>query len=100
MASERDEQFLSRFHQGEARSSRTQVCKIVRVCNQKEYVAPTAAIGESWKKCSLYIKRDNRYTSRIYQIYGKKIDYKKISLLLRYRYYPNTNLNRRLNNET
>jgi len=52
------------------------------------------------RSCSLYIKRDNRYTSRIYQIYGKKIDYKKISLLLRYRYYPNTNLNRRLNNET
>ena len=50
MVLERDQQFLSRFHQGEARVSRTQVCKIVQVCIQKAWVARTAAVGESWKK--------------------------------------------------
>jgi len=47
MVLERDQQLLSRFHQGEARLNRIQVCKIVQVCIQKEYVARTAAVGES-----------------------------------------------------
>ena len=46
-APHRDEEFLSRFHQGEASFSRTQVCKIVRVCIQMKFVAHAAAVGES-----------------------------------------------------
>ena len=51
VALERDEQFLSRFHQGEASFGRTQVCRIARVYIQKESVARAAAVGESWNKC-------------------------------------------------
>ncbi|RUM89366.1 MAG: hypothetical protein DSZ23_03320 [Thermodesulfatator sp.] len=44
------EAFPPRFHQGEASFERTEVCKIVLVCIQKDYVARTAAVGKSWRK--------------------------------------------------